>query len=114
MFIFCYRGRGNFSIRFYETLMMGRIPIVINTDNIYPYMDKINYSDVGLFIEESDLNRNMDLEKRILDYYHSNKDRFLEIQKKNRAIYVKYFSKEHFSDELFLDIKQRIDKEKGI
>lgn len=113
LFIFCYRGRGNFSIRFYETLMMGRIPIVINTDNIYPYMDQIHYNDVGLFIEESDLHKNMNLEKRILDYYNKNKGRFLEIQKKNRAIYEKYFSN-HFMDELFLEVKQRINKEQNL
>ena len=68
LFIFCYRGRGNFSIRFYETLMMGRIPIVINTHNIYPYMDQIDYHQIGLFIEETELDKKMDLEKRILEY----------------------------------------------
>ena len=34
IFTFCYRGAGNFSYRFYETFMMGRIPILINTDSI--------------------------------------------------------------------------------
>ena len=30
-YILCIRGAGNFSIRLYETLMVGRIPIFVNT-----------------------------------------------------------------------------------
>lgn len=113
LFIFCFRGRGNFSIRFYETLMMGRVPIVINTHNIYPYMDQINYNQVGLFVEETDLDKNMDLENRILEYYQKNKGTFLEIQQKNREIYTKYFYK-NYMNEMSLEVKQRIHKEKNI
>ena len=31
-YTFCLRGAGNFSVRLYETLAMGRIPVVIKTD----------------------------------------------------------------------------------
>lgn len=34
--IVCIRGRGNFSIRFYETLAMGRIPLFCDTDSPLP------------------------------------------------------------------------------
>ena len=42
LFTLCYRGRGNFSVRFYETLMRGRIPIQINSSSIFPYEDEID------------------------------------------------------------------------
>ena len=33
----CMRGAGNFSYRLYETMMMGRIPIIINSDQVFPF-----------------------------------------------------------------------------
>jgi len=35
-FIVCIRGKGNFSVRFYETLAMGRIPLFCDTDSPLP------------------------------------------------------------------------------
>ena len=40
-YIICIRGTGNYSIRLYETLMMGRIPIFLNTDCILPFRNHI-------------------------------------------------------------------------
>lgn len=37
----CVRGGGNFSVRLYETLAMGRIPIYIDTDGLLPLTDTI-------------------------------------------------------------------------
>ena len=33
----CMRGGGNFSVRFYETLSLGRIPVFIDTDCLLPW-----------------------------------------------------------------------------
>lgn len=38
-FIPCVRGAGNFSVRFYETLAMGRIPVFCDTDSPLPEID---------------------------------------------------------------------------
>ncbi|GEL12410.1 Exostosin family protein [Flavobacterium glycines] len=42
-YTFCMRGVGNFSVRFYETLAMGRIPFVIDTDFSLPLSHEINW-----------------------------------------------------------------------
>ena len=82
LFIFCYRGGGNFSRRFYQTLMMGRIPIVIKTDSIFPFEKWIDYNKIGLFIEEKELDENMNLDERIINYYNSKtKEELISIQK---------------------------------
>jgi len=47
-FICCPRGVGNFSIRFYETLSAGRIPVFVNTDMILPFEDEINWTKLGV------------------------------------------------------------------
>lgn len=101
LFTLCYRGRGNFSVRFYETLMRGRIPIQINSSSIFPYEDEIDYSEVGIFIEEEDLDK-VDLEKLIKDYYNSKTaDELLQIQKNNRRIYEEYFHPNVYFSQIF-------------
>lgn len=105
LFTFCMRGAGNFSVRFYETLMMGRIPIVVKTDSIFPFEDKIDYKKVGIFIEESDLENEKSLCKIIIDYFNEKtKDELLEIQKSNRNLYLKYFHKKTIWEQMFLNI----------
>ena len=101
LFTFCYRGRGNFSVRFYETLMRGRIPIVVMTDNVFPFEKWIDYDKIGLFIKEPDLN-NMDFEEQITNFYNSKtKEQLIEMQKYNRQIYLTYFKKNVFFDKIF-------------
>ena len=45
-FILCCRGAGNWSIRFYETLCAGRIPVLLDTDVVLPKEDKIDWDSV--------------------------------------------------------------------
>jgi len=44
-FVLAPKGDGNFSIRFYEALALGRFPILIDTGSILPLEDEISYSD---------------------------------------------------------------------
>ena len=102
LFIFCYRGAGNFSYRFYETLMMARIPILINTDCVFPFENNkninihidIDINDLGLVINEKDIdiNNNTSIITIIKDYYTKNKYKLLDIQKNNRLVWEKYYS----------------------
>jgi hypothetical protein len=47
-FILCVRGEGNFSYRLYETLMMGRIPIIIDSNQVLPFEYIIDYSTFSI------------------------------------------------------------------
>ena len=42
-YVLCVRGTGNFSVRFYETLMMGKIPVLIETDCLLPFENNIDW-----------------------------------------------------------------------
>ncbi|MCX6189544.1 MAG: exostosin family protein, partial [Bacteroidetes bacterium] len=53
-YVLCVRGGGNFSIRLYETLMMGRIPVFVNTDCILPQTDKIDWKKHMVIVEWED------------------------------------------------------------
>jgi hypothetical protein len=65
-FIICVRGAGNFSYRFYETLCMGRIPLVLDTDISFPFEDYINYDEKILKIKVEDL---QNVEKLIYSFW---------------------------------------------
>lgn len=43
------RGAGNFSMRFYQALSVGRIPVLINTDMALPFGDLIPWKDFIVF-----------------------------------------------------------------
>ena len=101
LFIFCYRGAGNFSYRFYEIFMMGRIPIFINTDCVLPYWDEIEKHNFGLMINEKDIISNkINLIEKIKKYYNDNKDSLTDIQKNNRYLWEKYWSPYGFVENL--------------
>lgn len=94
IFTFCYRGYGNYSYRFFEVLMMGRIPILVNTDCVIPFFNEAINDGLSLVIvDEKDFLQNNELLKNsILDFYNKNQNNLLELQKTNRKIYENYYS----------------------
>ena len=50
----CVRGGGNFSIRFYEALAMGRIPAFIDTDCILPYHESVDWRHYVAWVDQRD------------------------------------------------------------
>jgi len=54
-YILCARGSGNYSLRLYETLSMGRTPVVIDTDCRFPLDFHLDWSDHCVFVDRSDL-----------------------------------------------------------
>ncbi|WP_033956515.1 hypothetical protein [Psychroserpens jangbogonensis] len=84
-YIICYRGAGNFSVRFYETLAMGRIPIYINTDGLLPLSKSINWKDHLVWIEPSEINS---IEEKVLEFHKSlSIEQFEAIQIENRNLW---------------------------
>ncbi len=85
-FIICMRGAGNFSYRLYETMMMGRIPIIINSDQVFPFEKFIDYNNTSIMIDIS----NIDNMENIIFKWIENKTEqdILDIQKKNRELNI--------------------------
>lgn len=86
----CVRGIGNNSIRFYETLCCGRIPIFVNTDCILPFEDTIDWKHLCVWVEEKDIYRIGEIVKE----YHNNlpNDEFKSRQVQLRKIWEEYLS----------------------
>ena len=53
-FTLCIRGNGNFSVRLYETLALGRIPVIIDTDCVFPLENQIDWRRHCIFIFDKD------------------------------------------------------------
>ena len=92
----CNRGKGNFSIRFYQTLSCGRIPILLNTDIILPFEKEINWNDIIVFGDSEE-----ELVSKVLHYWNSKN--IIEMQEKCKEIYNKYFSNTKFLDKVLSD-----------
>lgn len=45
-FNLCLRGNGNWSMRLYQTLSAGRIPVIVDSDMVLPFEDRIDWSAI--------------------------------------------------------------------
>lgn len=93
-YIICIRGAGNFSVRLYETLAMGRIPVFINTDCILPLPKAIDWKKHVVWIEYNELHK---LEEKI-NTFHNNltEEEFRALQFSNRKLWEEYLNLKGF------------------
>jgi hypothetical protein len=59
--ILCPRGSGMNSIRFFEVLALGRIPVLISDDCMLPWESKINYSGAIIVVPENKIGETPEL-----------------------------------------------------
>ena len=89
-YVLCVRGAGNFSVRFYETLMFGKIPIFLNTDCLLPFEDKINWKNHVVWIEWKDRKKIATL---VADFHKEiSNENFMEMQLNNRKLWKETLS----------------------
>lgn len=85
-FILCQRGKGNFSMRFYQTLSAGRIPVLINTDMILPFENEIDWENLIV------LGKNKtDCLQQVVVAFETG--RYKQMQQDCRRIFEAYFSR---------------------
>jgi hypothetical protein len=56
-FVLCPRGKGLNSIRFFETLRLGRIPVLVSDDTKLPLEEKIEYDQFMVRVPEDEAGR---------------------------------------------------------
>jgi hypothetical protein len=96
-FIICNRGTGNFSMRFFQTLASGRIPIVVNSDMQLPLHGVVSYDNV-IIMENS-------VEKVIerLLWVWNNRD-IVEMQRDCSKFYDDYLHYENYGSWLHKEL----------
>jgi uncharacterized protein YggL (DUF469 family) len=106
----CVRGIGNNSVRFYETLCCGRIPIFVNTDSVLPFDHLINWRELCVWVDEKDI----DNIGEVVANYHKriSAQEFMELQVRLRNIWKQFFSPEGFFNNMdaFIDKTHALNK----
>lgn len=88
------KGDGNFSVRFYEVLSLGRIPVLIDTDCTMPLDKDLDYSEFSIKVDYKDLK---DIDKIIYDLYEKISDeKWLNMQKRARKVFEDYLRIDSF------------------
>lgn len=91
LYTVCIRGAGNFSVRLYETLMMGRIPVVLESDAKFPLE---NYIDWKKHIV---LTNSKNIVKDLVTFHENvSNENSIEIQKKNRNLMLELFQRVNY------------------
>jgi len=99
------KGDGNYSIRFFEALSMGRIPILIDTDMVLPLEKVIDYSKFIVRVPHTEMHA---LPDRIATLYGSLSDEeFMNMQKAARDTFVQYLRQDAFYNTAFSILRDR-------
>lgn len=98
----CVRGAGNFSVRLYETLAMGRIPILVNTDCLYPLEEIIPWKEHVVWVEKNEVKKL----PMIVDEFHSKLTigKRNDLFQKNRTLWESKLSLGSYFKALFTEI----------
>jgi|SRR5579884_1350605 len=89
-YVLCPRGGENYSIRMFEVLCCGRIPVFINTDCVLPFEEYINWKDYCVWVEEDEINR---LPEIISEFHRSHTpEDFLRLQRSCRKLWEDWLS----------------------
>ncbi len=102
----CVRGLGNNSVRFFETLCCGRIPIFVNTDSTLPFDHLIDWKKLCVWVEEKDIDKIAD---SVVEFHNNiSENDFIDLQKKLREIWEEYLTPTGFFRRLSSFINQEI------
>jgi Exostosin family len=101
-YIVCVRGAGNFSVRFYETLAMGRIPILINTDCALPLDNQVEWKKHVVWVE---YNERHQVVQKVKQFHEAlSKDDFIDLQHNNRTLWIERLTLKGFFKTFFDEI----------
>lgn len=87
IFTLAPRGFGPTSFRLLEAMQMGSIPIYVGDNHWLPFSDEINWNDISLILDESDIGDLPDLVDSLID-----SGKYLEMRENIRKVYDEYFS----------------------
>jgi hypothetical protein len=95
----CARGLANCSIRFYEALSLGRIPLYINTQGVLPYDWLVDWKEACVWVEEADLPR---IGQILRDHHaRTSPEAFAAQQRLARRLFEQWISPEGFFSQLY-------------
>ena len=89
-YVLCVRGLGNYSMRFYETLSCGRIPVFVNTDCVLPFEEWIDCRQYCVWVEASEVSR---VAEKVAEFHEGLSDgEFKDRQRACRQLWLEWLS----------------------
>jgi len=100
------RGDANASIRLFEILSLGRIPVIVDTERNLPFAEKIDYETFALVVDFRDLKKL----PNIVANFHAKltPEQFVAMQIAARDAYRNYFRVDAITKHLFEEIQKRL------
>lgn len=97
----CVRGVGNYSSRFYMALNSGRIPLVIDTDHVFPFEEQVHMVRVPPHRLDS-------VADFVLNHFESISEKeLMEMKQENRDFYNRMLAPEHYIPRYIESVLQR-------
>ncbi len=101
-YTFCLRGTGNFSVRFYETLAMGRIPLIVDTDFRLPLNCLINWEKHCVVVKADQV------VETLVDFHQKiSAEDFELMQQNNRKLWLTYLQREAYFLNMYWLFKEK-------
>ncbi|MBC8008992.1 MAG: exostosin family protein, partial [Burkholderiales bacterium] len=94
----CARGLANCSIRLYEAISLGRIPLFVNTRCVLPYEWLVNWRSVCVCVDENELPHIADILRD--DHARFTPSEFATRQRLARELFERWIRPEGFFAEL--------------
>jgi hypothetical protein len=86
--VLCCRGIGNFSYRLYETMSLGKIPLIVDSDLVMPFENEINWKKLTIWVDSVDK-----IDEAVVNFWNSiNETQYKDLQLKIRKFYEEYVS----------------------
>lgn len=94
----CVRGNGNWSIRLYETLACGRIPVFVDTDCVLPYESTVDWKRYCVWVDEAEVRY---IGEKVAEFHDRlSPDDFVELQRACRTLWQERLSFSGFMNHL--------------
>ena len=98
-YILCTRGLGNYSLRLYEALSCGRIPVFIDTNCVLPYDFAIEWKKYCVWVDESELPL---IAQKVAEFHDKlSPQEFVDLQYECRKLWEQWLSPEAFFANLY-------------
>lgn len=93
------KGDGNFSVRFYEILSLGRIPLFIDTDCVLPLEDVVDYRNFILRVDYKSINI---VDSIVSNFYADlTQDSFISKQRRAREVFGSFLRIDKYFEYVF-------------
>jgi hypothetical protein len=100
------RGDANNSIRLFEILSLGRIPLIVDTNRNFPFSDRLDYASFSCIVDVRDIEK---LSEKLVDFHTTlTPERYVEMQRNARAAYREWFRVDALTPHLMDAIQEKL------